>query len=219
MEKDIRKNKNKKNAKGKRGASPSNLKKKRIRLTNEQRERFNEYATIALNVTFVGAIAAVAFTAPNAVKMFAPMMKKKWWEGDEVEEVEMFNEKLIKDNYLRKKTRDKEEYLFITSKGKRELINFEIDNIKIKKQKWDGKWRIVVFDIPEKYRTARNVLRSKLKEIGFIIMQKSVWVCPYECEQEIAFIAKVYMIEQYVNYIRADRMDISKSLEVKFDLR
>lgn len=217
-QKNQEKNKDREDAKGKTEINGSNRKIKRIRLTSEQRERFNEYATIALNIALAGAIVALALTAPNALKMFAPLKKRKWWQSEEAEEeIKVFNEKLIKDNYLKKKTKDGKQYLYITSKGRREIINFEIDDIEIKKRKWDGKWRIVIFDIPEKYRMARNVLRSKLKEIGFVIIQKSVWVCPYECEKEIAFIAKVYMIEQYVNYLRADQIDVAKSLKTRFD--
>ena len=106
----------------------------------------------------------------------------------------------------------------ITEKGKVRLINFDIDTIKIQLGKWDGKWRFVIFDIPEKKRIARDILRSKLKEIGFIQIQKSVWACPYECEEEIAFISSVYEVERYVNYIVAAKIDHEEFLKTKFGL-
>lgn len=45
-----------------------------------------------------------------------------------------------------------------------------------KEAEWDGKFRVVIWDIPEKNRRVRNLFRRKLKEWDFIILQKSVWV-------------------------------------------
>ncbi|MDO8561611.1 MAG: CRISPR-associated endonuclease Cas2 [bacterium] len=50
-------------------------------------------------------------------------------------------------------------------------------------KKWDHKWRIVTFDIPEKYAALRNKIRDILKEAGFVRLQHSVWVFPHECEE------------------------------------
>ncbi|PIR84968.1 CRISPR-associated endonuclease Cas2 [Candidatus Kaiserbacteria bacterium CG10_big_fil_rev_8_21_14_0_10_45_20] len=50
-------------------------------------------------------------------------------------------------------------------------------------KRWDGRWRIVAFDVPEKHRSFRNKIRLALKEAGFIQMQKSVWVFPHECKE------------------------------------
>lgn len=49
-------------------------------------------------------------------------------------------------------------------------------NEKIKKEKWDGFWRVVIFDIPEENKRIRNVLRETLKVLEFKQLQKSVWV-------------------------------------------
>ena len=44
---------------------------------------------------------------------------------------------------------------------------------------WDHKWRLVVFDIPEKYATLRDKVRTILKRSGFVKLQQSVWVFPH----------------------------------------
>ena len=60
--------------------------------------------------------------------------------------------------------------------------------MKIRKPaKWDGKWRIVVFDIPENLRSIRQALREHLCRLQFYQLQKSVFVLPYECGDEIEF--------------------------------
>lgn len=49
-----------------------------------------------------------------------------------------------------------------------------------KSRRWDGKWRILIFDIPEKVRGKRDFFRKELQDFGFYRLQKSVWVYPYQ---------------------------------------
>ena len=92
----------------------------------------------------------------------------------------------------------------ITEKGRRKLREFEFRNLKIKKPaKWDRIWRIIIFDIPEEKRNARDALRQKCKDLEFYQLQKSVWVYPYPCEQEIEFIVELFNVYPYVNIIKA----------------
>src|SRR3990170_3907407 len=69
----------------------------------------------------------------------------------------------------------------LTKEGKQKFQNIQIEDLQIvKPPHWDGKWRIVIFDIPEEaLRSARGILRAKLKEWDFYPLQKSVWVCPW----------------------------------------
>ena len=91
--------------------------------------------------------------------------------------------------------------VIITKKGISHAKLLDLENLTINKpRKWDGKWRIVFFDIPEKKRKARNALREKLYDLGFCEMQKSVFVSPYECQDEINFVVSVFNIKFYVQY-------------------
>ncbi|MBI4999329.1 hypothetical protein HZB97_00975 [Candidatus Gottesmanbacteria bacterium] len=73
----------------------------------------------------------------------------------------------------------------ITSRGKVKLI-YDVPLAKRLEKKWDGKWRMVIFDIPEITRVKREALRKKLKDLGFAQWQKSVYVTPFDVGQEIA---------------------------------
>ena len=89
----------------------------------------------------------------------------------------------------------------ITKKGASHAKLLDIDNLTIKKpDQWDGKWRVVFFDIPEKKKKARNALREKLRDLGFCEMQKSIFAFPYECQDEINFIVTLFEIKSYVQY-------------------
>lgn len=86
----------------------------------------------------------------------------------------------------------------ITSDGKTCLKKFDFDNLSIQRPEvWDQKWRMVIFDIPEKKKLAREALRSKLKDLGFIKLQDSIWITPFPCENEIKLIKLVFNLSDY----------------------
>jgi DNA-binding transcriptional regulator PaaX len=90
--------------------------------------------------------------------------------------------------------------LKLTERGKLKALTYRFDDMKITKKEWDGQWRIVVFDIPEEQRNARDALRIKLRGLGFHELQKSVFVFPYECKDEIDFIIEFFEVRPYVRY-------------------
>ena len=109
--------------------------------------------------------------------------------------------------------------IILTKEGEKKALKFKLDKMEIKKPaKWDGEWRIVIFDIPERFKKAREALRMKLKELGFRELQKSVLVFPYECEDEINFIMEVFLIRPFVRFIRAKSFTNEEQLKIKFGL-
>ncbi len=83
----------------------------------------------------------------------------------------------------------------ITDNGKKYLKAFDIENMTLNKPaEWDKKWRLVIFDVPEKHKKAREALRRKLKDLNFIRLQDSVWVTPYPCDDEIRFLREIFNI-------------------------
>ena len=109
--------------------------------------------------------------------------------------------------------------IVLTKEGRQKALQFQIDDIKIRKPKqWDGTWRMVIFDIPEKNKKAREALRRKIKELGFLELQKSVFVYPFECEDEINFIVEVFQIRPYVRFIRASSFTNEEQLKIKFGI-
>ena len=98
--------------------------------------------------------------------------------------------------------------IVLTENGKRKALTYQIDEMKIKKaQKWDKRWRIVLFDIPEKKKKIREAIRHHLKNLDFFEYQKSVFVQPYDCKNEIEYIIEFYNIRKYVRFIIADSLD------------
>ncbi len=69
---------------------------------------------------------------------------------------------------------------------------------------WDGKWRIVMFDIPQTHERQRYLFRAKLKMLGFQMIQKSVFVIPYPCEEELSRICRTLRLLDHVDVIVAE---------------
>ena len=95
-------------------------------------------------------------------------------------------------NYLQKrgmikiKKVNNQIYISLTKEGKKKAKYFQIDDLEIPTPKvWDKKWRILMFDIPENVRLKREALRGKLKQLKFTMIQKSVWIHPYPCKDEV----------------------------------
>lgn len=128
---------------------------------------------------------------------------------------EFYNDRLI--DY--KEDKDGLVKIVLTKDGQKKALKFRIDDIEIKRPpKWDGEWRIVIFDIPEKFKKTREALRIKLKELGFLELQKSVFILPYKCEDEIDFIVEVFQIRSFVRFIRAKSFTNEEQLKIKFNL-
>ena len=107
----------------------------------------------------------------------------------------------------------------LTDKGKKRILKYDLDKIEIKKPvQWDKLWRLVVFDIPENKNKGRKALAAKLKELGFYPMQKSVFIHPYECKDEIDFITEMFELTPYVRFLRVKDVDIELELKERFRL-
>lgn len=109
--------------------------------------------------------------------------------------------------------------LVLNENGKKKALMFNIDQLKIKKPiEWDRKWRIVMFDIPEKIRKLRDSLRLHFHGLGFIELQKSVFVHPYPCNKELEFLIELYNARKYIRFVLADEIDNELHLIKKFEL-
>ena len=107
----------------------------------------------------------------------------------------------------------------LTEMGRSKILKYDLDKIEIKKPaRWDKLWRLVVFDIPEDKNFGRKALAAKLKELGFYPMQKSVFIHPYECKDEIDFITEMFELTPYVRFLRVKDVDIELDLKERFHI-
>jgi CRISPR-associated endonuclease Cas2 len=93
----------------------------------------------------------------------------------------------------------------LTEKGK-ELVDYVLCRKKIKKQKWDGKYRVVIFDIPENKRDIRAWLRYELSLLGYKKLQQSVFISKKPLPADIIKEIKKQKMGNYVNYLLVDKI-------------
>ena len=104
-----------------------------------------------------------------------------------------------KKNWLKRIVNQDEVYLSLTPLGKKQLDEYSKKLILNKKNKpWDGKFRIVLFDIPEKNRPIRDELRNRLKEFGFVGWQQSVWVTKQDVTKEFREFIRRNKLQEYI---------------------
>ena len=111
--------------------------------------------------------------------------------------------------------------LRLTEKGVRlaEAIEEEEKQYEIKKPKrWDNKWLIVIFDIWERRRAVRDRLRTLLQRNGFVKIQNSVWVYPYDCEELFIFLRTNLRSGKGILYIVAEEIENDSSFRKHFGL-
>jgi DNA-binding transcriptional regulator PaaX len=106
----------------------------------------------------------------------------------------------------------------LTEKGILRAINYKFRRLNDKKEKWDGKWRMVAFDIPNSHRKGRKALNYRLKMGGFYELQESVFLYPYECKKEIDAFVKLFKLEKYVRFGLLDFIDNQDRIKIIFKI-
>lgn len=142
---------------------------------------------ILVGVATAGVV-AVAATSPFFI---INVLRVLWKEKDRsrYKRKDIYNTfyRLRKQGFLNmEEDRHGQLYISLTDKGRAKAIWYQINNLSIKvPKKWDTYWRVIIFDIKDKHRVKREALRGLLKRLGLVQLQKSVWIYPYDCRDEI----------------------------------
>ncbi len=162
------------------------------------------------------AIAGGVYIAASSPYFVRNLLKsfKKWRKYPKKKIVDTFYN-LKRQGLIEIHQRGGQIYINLTKEGKKKAGRFQIDALKIKKpKKWDGKWRLVIFDISQLKKIHREAFRGKLKELGFYPLQKSVWIHPFDCQAEIELLREFFgLTEREIRLIIAEK--IGKDQEIK----
>lgn len=160
-------------------------------------------------IFFIGATAPNLFSALGRMKGKSNRISKDGFQKIRQGFYQLRRRKVIQ--YV--KTENGVDIYRITKKGREELKKFSFDNLLLPKpRRWDRKWRLVIFDIPQTKRQARDLLRDKLRDLGFFQLQKSVWVHPFPCKDEIFYIADIFNLRPHIEVLTVEDFDNVKAL-------
>ncbi|MEK7093317.1 MAG: CRISPR-associated endonuclease Cas2 [Patescibacteria group bacterium] len=180
----------------------------------ETRRRAKIQNTV-LGVIGAAGVIAVAMVAPNIFQALPHFMGRDKFRLKFQAKTAVG--RLLVKGYIRKNTRG---MLQITDSGQRHLALEQARNSKPaqRKRRWDKRYRLVMFDIPQERRNTRDRLRFLMREFGFLRLQDSVWVSPYDCEELIALIKAELRVGNDVLYAVVEQIGNEKRIKSHFGL-
>ncbi len=145
---------------------------------------------------------------------------RKEWENISRQNAERAINKLYESKLLvKKENTDGTTTLLLSEEGKKYALTYRAKDMKIAKPKeWDKKWRVVLFDIPEDERGARDAFRIHLTHMGFYGLQKSAAIYPFDCKNAIDFLVELHNIRSSVRFLIVDSVDNEAHLKKIFRL-
>lgn len=171
---------------------------------------------IVLRTVAAAGFISMAVVAPNALQALAKLGIIDMRKPRQKELINRARNRLVIAGLL---ARDKRNRLYLTAKGEAKLRQLELEEHGFNKPKtWDGKWRLLVFDIPENRRNTRAKVRNTLNAIGFKRMQDSVWIYPYDCEDLITLLKTDFKIGRDLIYCIAEAVENDSVLRKQFGL-
>jgi len=161
---------------------------------------------------------SIAATSPYFITNFLRYHKK--FNKYQKRQISSAFYKLKKDGLLDIRKNGHQVHISLTKDGRKKAGWLQIDSLKISKpQKWDKKWRLVMFDIAEIKKLSREAFRGKLIEIGFQPLQRSIWIHPFDCEAEIEVLRKFFNLsDKELRLITAEKIGNDSEWRRAFNL-
>lgn len=174
-------------------------------------------AKIVLFALACGGGIALAAISPAAPLTFYSLTK--FWHAFNKKRLKQTIFRFRKQKYVEIKEKDGQYLVKITAKGLTRALSYKFADMKINEPKqWDKKWRIAIFDIGNKKRRHRDFFREKITSLGLYRLQKSVYVYPYPCFDQVEFLRQVFGVGLEVKYILADKIEDDEVLRNHFQV-
>ncbi|MFA6077798.1 MAG: CRISPR-associated endonuclease Cas2 [Candidatus Paceibacterota bacterium] len=179
---------------------------------SKKRTQKENVQKVVLSVVKGAGLLSVALIAPSVIGAFGKLgilRKDGYWVKRSVT-------RLVERGLVRFEKTQNGTFARLTPEGERHLYYMYDEGELPKPKKWDGKWRIVIYDLKEERKLLREKLRRTLESFGFLKLQDSVWVYPYDCEDLITLMKADFKIGKDVLYIIADKIENDQALKRKF---
>ncbi len=185
----------------------------KLERNSKQRTKKENLQKIVLGAIKVSGLLAVGLLAPNVIGAmdklgFLPKPRQN-------EYISTSASRLARRGFLKFENG----YYVLTKSGEKILCRWELNDYEIiKPKKWDKKWRVIIFDIPEKKKSTRDHMTRIFRQTGFYRLQDSVWLYPYDCEDIIGLLKTDFQIGKYLLYMIVEELENDKYLREHFKL-
>ena len=158
-------------------------------MRTETRGRYLPMRNLILRTLVVGGAMGVALVAPKTLTLLKKFDRSVAHRKDLYRRITQAITRLEHTGFVRISGQYAQRRVALTEKGHAMIETIYASEYRIPEPAfWDGKWRVVMFDIREKRRKARSQLRSLLSGAGFLRLQDSVWIHPYPCDEFIGLV-------------------------------
>ena len=185
---------------------------------NSGRVTRGEIVSAVLGVIGAAGVISIALIAPGALRAFA--LSKSYRKGYNLNAyLDRTTKRLVDRGLVTIHRRRGDRYAKLTAKGRATLCRYQLGEYSlVRKNRWDGLWHVIAFDIPERKKYLRDALRQELERIGFVMLQNSVWVCPFECQELIALLRASFLFKKEVLYMTVQEVENDRWLRRHFGL-
>lgn len=180
--------------------------------SNAKRQRRGNIESMVLQGIAVAGFLAIALVAPNVIGAMEKLGLTP--KGRQREYINGARQKLKREGFLV----EENGFLRLSATGEKKLQRISPRMIAAKPRKWDQKWRVLIFDIPERRRAVRDKIRSHLRLSGFVRAQDSVWIYPYPCEEFVALLKADCRVGKDMLYLIVDSLEGDEWFRKLFDL-
>jgi len=162
----------------------------------------------SLKIIGLAGFTGTVIVAPNATAAVGKLLESVMKPLD-IPERERIYRNLKRQGLVQIDKAENDSYrLTITPAGAHRLTSETLDEIEVPKmKKWDGRWRLTCYDIPAGKNVERRALAKHLQRMGFTMLQKSMWVHPHECIEQVGQITDSLGISRYVSVVEVVKLD------------
>lgn len=185
---------------------------------SKKRTKRGQIERAILSTLAIAGVGLVIMAAPNTLQLLKNVDPDWIIKRDPRQRIREAAHRLHKKGLVTFVHKDGRVFLRITEKGRTRFQSLLIQGPLPRPLRWDRKWRLVIFDIPEKKHVLRARARSIVSGFGFIRLQDSVWAYPYDCEEAIALLKAELHIGKDLLYIIADAIEYDLPLRKEFNL-
>ena len=161
---------------------------------------------LSVSIIFPG-LPIIAKTVVDIARDEETRKRQKEWEKFNLWRLRQLIKRMQDSKYVEIKEENGIPIIKITQKGKNRLLSYDLEKLKLDETKWDGKWRLIIYDVQKSKRANSETFRRALLRLNLLKLQKSVYLTPFKCEDEIEYLRLLFDIGKEVQILTVGSLE------------
>lgn len=163
-------------------------------------------AFLSASIIFPG-LPIIAKTAVDALNEERIRKREKEWDKFNTWRLRQMIKRMQNSKYVEIKEENGIPVIKITEQGKKKLLAYDLDKLQLDEINWDGKWRLIIYDVKKAKRVNSETFRRALLKLNLLKLQKSVYLTPFKCEDEIEYLRQLFDIGSEVQILTVSGLE------------